>query len=76
MKTRLACYLLLGAISPLVLVAEQAAQPPCAASPKGTTQTPAGMCIDGVLFKDMLARLAVLESHAVSQTNPQGKPVH
>lgn len=48
----------------------------CASWRKGTTQTPAGMCIDGVLFRDVLARLAVLERRVASQTNPQGKPVH
>jgi len=46
----------------------------CASWPKGTTQTPAGMCIDGVLFKDVLARITVLESRLPSSTTPQGKP--
>lgn len=48
----------------------------CATWPKGTTQTPAGMCIDGVLFREVLARLATLESRTPSSTTPQGKPVH
>lgn len=46
----------------------------CARWPKGTTQTPAGMCIDGVLFKDVLTRLAELERRIASPTIPQGKP--
>jgi hypothetical protein len=49
---------------------------PCEGSPKGTSQTPAGMCIDGVLFKDVLARLAAVEAQLLitSATLPQGKP--
>lgn len=79
MKTRLFFLVSLGAI--LFVAAANTEPAPsidqtCAAWPEGTTQTPAGMCIDGVLFKDVLARLATLESRAASQTTPQGKPVH
>jgi hypothetical protein len=58
--------------------AEEAEVDPCASSRKGTSQTPAGMCIDGVLFKDVLQRLAVLEAQlsSVSATSPQGKQQH
>lgn len=59
-------------------IAEVAQVDPCATSPKGTSQTPAGMCIDGVLFKDLLQRLAALEAQLVSAspTSPQGKKTH
>lgn len=79
MKTRLFFLVSLGAI---LFVAEANTQPAsdtmqaCAVWPEGTTQTPAGMCIDGVLFKDVLARMAELESRTPSSTTPQGKPVH
>lgn len=61
-----------------VVTAEEARVNPCAKSPKGTSQSPAGMCIDGVLFKDVLQRLAVLEAQlsSVSSTSPQGKQGH
>lgn len=78
MKTRLFCLVGLGAIFCVTGANTQPAtdtNQTCARWPKGTTQTPAGMCIDGVLFKNVLARLAVLEGRVPSQTTPQGKPV-
>lgn len=79
MKTRLFLLMCLGAA---FFVAGANAQSnsdtdqSCANWPKGTTQTPVGMCIDGILFKNVLERLAALENLVVSQTIPQGKTVH
>jgi len=34
------------------------------------------MCIDGVLFKDVLKRLVMVEVQLTSTTLPQGKSAH
>lgn len=73
MKTRLFFLVSLGAIFFIEGANTQPAtdtDQTCATWPKGTTQTPAGMCIDGVLFKDVLARLAALESRIELSDKP------
>ena len=79
MQTRVAYLIVLGTTLPASIFAE-ANEPsntrsaaPCSQWSKGTTQTAAGMCIDGVLFKDVLARLSTLEAISASTTAPQGK---
>lgn len=78
MNIRLVVIASLGAAIAAAAASAQTADDPdqsCARWPKGTTQTLAGMCIDGVLFKAVLARLAELERRLASPTIPQGKPV-
>lgn len=79
MQTRAAYLIVLSATLPASIIAgttessDTRAISPCSRWPKGTTQTSAGMCIDGVLFKDVLQRLSALEAVATSETAPQGK---
>lgn len=75
MRVRVLVWIMMVGLMPGLVLAEGK---PCEGSPKGTSQTPAGMCIDGVLFKDVLKRLTEIEAKlaAISSTLPQGKQGH